>query len=106
MFGVVKEVNNKDSLKAVLFEGVKEVNFVLTLSYFENEVALCEAQMENWKPNLTIAESKERHYSQEYGYYKVMKDVTNLRRGAEETRFNFLGKKNPTKSLDRGKKFA
>ncbi|KAF3682539.1 putative regulatory protein NPR5-like [Capsicum annuum] len=37
----------------------------------EDDIAPCEAQMENWKTNLAIMESKERHYLQKYGYYKA-----------------------------------
>ncbi|XP_060177377.1 AUGMIN subunit 1 [Lycium barbarum] len=43
-----------------------------TLSQLEDDVAPCEAQMENWKTNLAIMESKERQYLKEYGYYKAM----------------------------------
>lgn len=43
-----------------------------TLSQLEDDIAPCEAQMENWKTNLAIMESKERQYLQEYGYYKAL----------------------------------
>lgn len=43
-----------------------------TLSQLEDDIAPCEAQMENWKTNLAIMESKERQYLQEYGYYKAV----------------------------------
>ncbi|WMV52716.1 hypothetical protein MTR67_046101 [Solanum verrucosum] len=44
-----------------------------TLSQLEDDIAPCEAQMENWKTNLAIMESKERQYLQEYGYYKLIR---------------------------------
>ncbi|XP_009595829.1 AUGMIN subunit 1-like isoform X1 [Nicotiana tabacum] len=43
-----------------------------TLSQLEDDISPCEAQMENWKTNLAIMESKERQYLQEYGYYKAV----------------------------------
>ncbi|PHT36702.1 hypothetical protein CQW23_24402 [Capsicum baccatum] len=42
-----------------------------TLSQLEDDIAPCEAQMENWKTNLAIMESKERQYLQKYGHYKA-----------------------------------
>ncbi|CAN4118534.1 unnamed protein product [Withania somnifera] len=43
-----------------------------TLSQLEDDITPCEAQMENWKTNLAIMESKERQYLQEFGYYKAV----------------------------------
>ncbi|XP_009615712.2 AUGMIN subunit 1-like [Nicotiana tomentosiformis] len=43
-----------------------------TLSQLEDDISPCEAQMENWKTNLAIMESKERQYLQEYVYYKAV----------------------------------
>lgn len=43
-----------------------------TLAQLEDDVAPCEAQMENWKTNLTIMVSKERQYLQQYSNYKAM----------------------------------
>lgn len=43
-----------------------------TLSQLEDEIPPCEAQMEQWKTNLTIMESKERQYLQQYSNYKAM----------------------------------
>lgn len=55
---------------------LSSLSFILcfgrTLSQLEDDIAPCEAQMENWKTNLAIMESKERQYLQEYGYYKVI----------------------------------
>ncbi|CAN4118530.1 unnamed protein product [Withania somnifera] len=42
------------------------------LSQLEDDITPCEAQMEKWKTNLAIMESKERQYLQEYGYYKAV----------------------------------
>ncbi|KAM7524449.1 hypothetical protein LguiA_014351 [Lonicera macranthoides] len=43
-----------------------------TLAQLEDDVAPCEAQIENWKTNLTIMQSKERQYLQQYSNYKAM----------------------------------
>ncbi|RVW28813.1 AUGMIN subunit 1 [Vitis vinifera] len=43
-----------------------------TLAQLEDDVAPCEAQMENWKTNLAIMVSKERQYLQQYSNYKVL----------------------------------
>uniref|UniRef100_A0A5B6ZQ97 HAUS augmin-like complex subunit 1 n=1 Tax=Davidia involucrata TaxID=16924 RepID=A0A5B6ZQ97_DAVIN len=43
-----------------------------TLAQLEDDVAPCEAQMENWKTNLAIMTSKERQYLQQYSNYKAM----------------------------------
>lgn len=43
-----------------------------TLAQLEDDVPPCEAQMEHWKTNLTIMESKERQYLQQYSNYKAM----------------------------------
>lgn len=42
-----------------------------TLAQFEDEVAPCEAQMENWKTNLQVMAAKERQYMQQCANYKV-----------------------------------
>ncbi|RVX06556.1 AUGMIN subunit 1 [Vitis vinifera] len=42
------------------------------LGQLEDDVAPCEAQMENWKTNLAIMASKERQYLQQYRNYKVL----------------------------------
>ncbi|ESR55320.1 AUGMIN subunit 1 [Citrus sinensis] len=42
-----------------------------TLGQLEDDVAPCEAQMENWKTNLAVMASKERQYLQQYNNYKV-----------------------------------
>ncbi|XVF14852.1 hypothetical protein REPUB_Repub09cG0096900 [Reevesia pubescens] len=52
--------------KANLFEKVK------TLAQLEDDVAPCEAQMENWKTNLGVMASKERQYMQQYNNYKAL----------------------------------
>ncbi|KAK2987338.1 hypothetical protein RJ640_023639 [Escallonia rubra] len=43
-----------------------------TLAQLEDDVAPCEAQMENWNTNLAIMVSKERQYLQQYSNYKAM----------------------------------
>ncbi|RAL51887.1 hypothetical protein DM860_010605 [Cuscuta australis] len=43
-----------------------------TLAQLEDDISPCEAQMEYWKTNLTILESKERQYFQQYSNYKAM----------------------------------
>ncbi|KAF7112532.1 hypothetical protein RHSIM_RhsimUnG0219800 [Rhododendron simsii] len=43
-----------------------------TLAQLEDDVAPCEAQMENWKTNLAIMVSKERQYLQQYSNYKAI----------------------------------
>ncbi|KAG8372073.1 hypothetical protein BUALT_Bualt12G0028600 [Buddleja alternifolia] len=43
-----------------------------TLGQLEDDIAPCEAQMEHWKTNLTIMDSKERQYLQQYSNYKAM----------------------------------
>lgn len=43
-----------------------------TLAQLEDDVAPCEAQMENWKTNLAIMVSKERQYLQQYSNYKAL----------------------------------
>ncbi|KAK9289037.1 hypothetical protein L1049_017508 [Liquidambar formosana] len=43
-----------------------------TLAQLEDDVAPCEAQIENWKTNLTIMVSKERQYLQQYANYKAL----------------------------------
>ncbi|XP_034703359.1 AUGMIN subunit 1-like isoform X1 [Vitis riparia] len=42
------------------------------LGQLEDDVAPCEAQMENWKTNLAIMASKERQYLQQYRNYKAL----------------------------------
>ncbi|KAL0334364.1 UNVERIFIED_CONTAM: AUGMIN subunit [Sesamum angustifolium] len=41
-----------------------------TLAQLEDDIPPCEAQMEHWKTNLAIMESKERQYMQQYSNYK------------------------------------
>lgn len=43
-----------------------------TLSQLEDEIAPCQAQMEQWNTNVTIMDSKERQYLQQYSNYKAM----------------------------------
>ncbi|XP_073277388.1 AUGMIN subunit 1-like isoform X1 [Primulina huaijiensis] len=43
-----------------------------TLSQLEDEIAPCEAQMEQWNTNVAIMDSKERQYLQQYSNYKAM----------------------------------
>ncbi|KAL7134219.1 hypothetical protein ABFS83_11G012400 [Erythranthe nasuta] len=43
-----------------------------TFAQLEDDIPPCEAQMEHWKTNLTIMESKERQYLQQYSNYKAM----------------------------------
>ncbi|KAL6540677.1 AUGMIN subunit 1 [Orobanche minor] len=43
-----------------------------TLAQLEEDISPCEAQMEHWKTNLMIMESKERQYLQQYSNYKAM----------------------------------
>ncbi|CAA2991813.1 AUGMIN subunit 1 [Olea europaea subsp. europaea] len=43
-----------------------------TLAQLEDDVPPCEAQMEHWKTNLAIMDSKERQYLQQYSNYKAM----------------------------------
>ncbi|KAJ0091154.1 AUGMIN subunit 1 [Pistacia vera] len=43
-----------------------------TLAQLEDDVAPCEAQMENWKTNLAVMASKERQYLQQYNNYKAL----------------------------------
>lgn len=43
-----------------------------TLGQLEDDVAPCEAQMENWKTNLAVMASKERQYLQQYNNYKAL----------------------------------
>lgn len=45
---------------------------IRTLSQLEDDIPPCEAQMEHWKTNLAIMESKERQYLQQYSNYKVI----------------------------------
>ncbi|KAI3471328.1 hypothetical protein Pfo_030693, partial [Paulownia fortunei] len=40
------------------------------LAQLEDDIAPCEAQMEHWKTNLVIMDSKERKYLQQYSNYK------------------------------------
>ncbi|XP_030528199.1 AUGMIN subunit 1 [Rhodamnia argentea] len=42
-----------------------------TLAQLEDDVAPCEAQVENWKTNLAVMASKERQYTQQYANYKT-----------------------------------
>ncbi|CAI9759086.1 unnamed protein product [Fraxinus pennsylvanica] len=42
------------------------------LAQLEDDVPPCEAQMEHWKTNLAIMDSKERQYLQQYSNYKAM----------------------------------
>lgn len=44
-----------------------------TLAQLEDDVAPCEAQMENWKTNLQVMAAKERQYLQQCANYKVFK---------------------------------
>ncbi|XP_073156915.1 AUGMIN subunit 1 [Henckelia pumila] len=43
-----------------------------TLAQLEDEIAPCEAQMEQWNTNVAIMDSKERQYLQQYSNYKAM----------------------------------
>ncbi|KAK1390531.1 AUGMIN subunit 1 [Heracleum sosnowskyi] len=43
-----------------------------TLAQLEDDVAPCEAQMENWTTNLAVIASKERQYLQQHANYKAM----------------------------------
>ncbi|KAL6539769.1 AUGMIN subunit 1 [Orobanche hederae] len=43
-----------------------------TLAQLEEDISPCEAQMEHWKTNLMIMDSKERQYLQQYSNYKAM----------------------------------
>lgn len=43
-----------------------------TLAQLEDDVAPCEAQMENWKTSLAIMVTKERQYLQQYSNYKAI----------------------------------
>ncbi|WCJ33353.1 AUGMIN subunit 1 [Euphorbia peplus] len=43
-----------------------------TFAQLEDDVAPCEAQMENWKTNLAVMASKERQYLQQYSNYKAL----------------------------------
>ncbi|XP_017631283.1 AUGMIN subunit 1 [Gossypium arboreum] len=43
-----------------------------TLAQLEDDVAPCDAQMENWKTNLGVMASKERQYKQQYNNYKAL----------------------------------
>ena len=47
------------------------LNFARTLAQLEDDVAPCEAQMENWKTNLAVMAAKERQYLQQCANYKV-----------------------------------
>lgn len=42
-----------------------------TLAQLEDEVAPCEAQMDNWATNLQVMAAKERQYVQQCANYKV-----------------------------------
>jgi hypothetical protein len=44
-----------------------------TLAQLEDEVALCEAQMESWSTNLQVMAAKERQYMQQSANYKVQR---------------------------------
>ena len=48
-------------------------HFFRTLAQLEDDVAPCEAQMENWKTNLQVMAAKERQYLQQCANYKVFK---------------------------------
>ncbi|WOH12488.1 hypothetical protein DCAR_0831992 [Daucus carota subsp. sativus] len=43
-----------------------------TLAQLEDDVAPCEAQMENWNTNLHVIASKEQQYLQQHANYKAM----------------------------------
>ncbi|CAL1403841.1 unnamed protein product [Linum trigynum] len=43
-----------------------------TLAQLEDDVAPCEAQMDNWKTNLAVMASKERQYFQQHSNYKAL----------------------------------
>ncbi|CAK9319592.1 unnamed protein product [Citrullus colocynthis] len=43
-----------------------------TLAQLEDDVAPCEAQMDNWKTNLAVMAAKERQYMQQCANYKAM----------------------------------
>ncbi|CAN0900524.1 AUGMIN subunit 1 [Linum grandiflorum] len=43
-----------------------------TLAQLEDDVAPCEAQMDNWKTNLAVMASKERQYLQQHSNYKAL----------------------------------
>ncbi|EPS63914.1 hypothetical protein M569_10866, partial [Genlisea aurea] len=43
-----------------------------TLAQLEDDISPCEAQMDHWKTNLAIMDSKERQYLQQYSNYKAM----------------------------------
>ncbi|XP_073298225.1 AUGMIN subunit 1-like isoform X1 [Primulina huaijiensis] len=43
----------------------------LTFSQLEDEIAPCEAQIEQWNTNVAVMDSKERQYLQQYSNYDV-----------------------------------
>ncbi|TYG45390.1 hypothetical protein ES288_D11G170100v1 [Gossypium darwinii] len=45
-----------------------------TLAQLEDDVAPCDAQMENWKTNLGVMTSKERLYMQQYNNYRALQN--------------------------------
>ncbi|KAB2058670.1 hypothetical protein ES319_A11G249400v1 [Gossypium barbadense] len=45
-----------------------------TLAQLEDDVAPCDAQMENWKTNLGVMASKERQYMQQYNNYRALQN--------------------------------
>lgn len=49
-----------------------KTEFARTLAQLEDDVAPCEAQMENWKTNLAVMAAKERQYLQQCANYKVL----------------------------------
>ncbi|KAL0316768.1 UNVERIFIED_CONTAM: AUGMIN subunit [Sesamum radiatum] len=51
---------------------IRDTELSRTLAQLEDETPPCEAQMEHWKTNLAIMESKERQYMQQYSNYKAM----------------------------------
>lgn len=58
-------------ISVVCFLDFLSIYFGRTLGQLEDDVAPCEAQMENWKTNLAVMASKERQYLQQYNNYKV-----------------------------------
>ncbi|KAG8372058.1 hypothetical protein BUALT_Bualt12G0027100 [Buddleja alternifolia] len=51
---------------------IRDTELSRTLAKLEDDIAPCEAQMEHWKTNLTIMDSTERQYLQQYSNYKAM----------------------------------
>ncbi|XP_050242434.1 uncharacterized protein LOC126691427 [Quercus robur] len=65
---------------------VKIPHFFRTLAQLEDDVAPCEAQVENWKTNLQAMAAKERQYAQQCANYKIFKwSKTNMKCEAAAT---------------------